>query len=518
MDVQNQILLLHERGYSLRNISRCLYVSRNTIRRFVREKKSLKDKEGAQRGASLLEADPLVKFPEDSDCLNQEVIIEEKKLPKWLSMSDFEWVEKERQKGIAFKTLYFELNPPVTYWTFWRRVRNLLGQKAPKISVRLNHQPGEKVQVDFTDGITIMDPHTGAEKKTQLFVGVLPFSQMTFAIFKENQKLPNFIESHESMWRFFGGVTPYVVPDNLKSAVTKAHIYDPDRNKTFCHYANEAGFAVLPARPYRPQDKGAVEVACRIIQDQFMQKVRSRKFYSLHELNAALTKYLSELNNSIMKDYGVSRLERFQEEKGLLKAVPESTFEFSEWKLCKVHPDCHIQVQKCLYSVPFSYVGKQVRVRIGPRLIEVFDQNTQESLTSHVKGTRVGERVTKTEHWPSEKVDLLSFDFAQAKRDAQKIGPKTAELVDFLSKAPYPLQYLRMLQGFLRLLNKGEFNKEDVEYASKMSLATKRYKLMFLRIYCQQHKTLGNKPLPSAQAPKRDIETLFLHSTRKEDQ
>ena len=515
MDVQNQIFLLYDRGYSLRNISRCLDVSRNTIRKFVREKKSQKTKGIVKEDLSTSYDEPQGAVINTEDT----IVSDDKdlKLPKWLSVSDLVWIEKERHKGIAYKTLYCELKPPITYWTFWNCVRDLLGRKTPKISVRLTHQPGEKVQVDFTDGVTLVDPQTGEEKKTQLFVGVLPFSQLTFAIFKENQKLPSFIEAHEAMWRFFGGVTPYVVPDNLKSAVAKAHLYDPDRNKTFCHYANGAGFAVLPARPYHPRDKGAVEVACRILQDQFIQQVRHRKFYSLHDLNASLFQYLKQLNHAVMKDYGVSRWDRFQEEKQHLKPVPEKMFEFAEWKLCKVHPDCHIQVQKCLYSVPFAYVGKQVRVRVGPHLVEVFDSETQQSLTSHVRGKRIGERITKTEHWPPQKADLLSFDFAQAKREAQKIGPETSALVENLSKTPYPLQYLRMLQGFLRLLHKGEYSQEDAEYACKMSLATKRFRLMFLKQCCQQHKGLGNKPIPSVRAPKRDLSTLFLHSPYKKD-
>jgi transposase len=230
MDVQHQIKLLYERGYSLHKISKCLCISRNTVRKFAREQKALK-----AQALLALEA-KTEEITEES--IEEKSPLEKEKssevtLPAWLSLSDFEWIKAERQKGIQFKTLFEELSPPVTYWTFWRRASALLGQKTPQISVRLEHKPGERAQVDFTDGISIWDPLTGAEKKTQLFVGVLPFSQLTFAVFKESRKLPDFIEAFEAMWAFFGGVTPYVVPDNLKSAVTKAHNYDPDRNKTF---------------------------------------------------------------------------------------------------------------------------------------------------------------------------------------------------------------------------------------------------------------------------------------------
>lgn len=514
MDVQNQIKLLYERGYSLHKISKCLRISRNTVRKFARRQKALEGQALQDRLAKT--GEKTEEFFKETGDLEKEKP-EKAPLPPWLSEVDFEWLKAERQKGIQFKTLFEELKPPVTYWSFWRRVRALLEQKTPQISMRLEHKPGERVQVDFTDGISLWDPVTGVEKKTQLFVGVLPFSQMTFAVFKESQKLSDFIEAFEAMWTFFGGVTPYVVPDNLKSAVTKAHHYDPDRNKTFCHYANLAGFAVLPARPRHPQDKGAVEVACRILQDQFYQKVRHRRFSSFHELNRELAQFLQELNENCMKDYGVSRQERFQEEKRSLKPLPEQRFEFAEWKLCKVHPDCHIQLGKCLYSVPYTYVGKEVRVRFGPRLVEIFDRETQVSLASHKRGTRTGERMTQLEHWPADKVDVISFDFVQARKDALAVGPETAAMVEYLGQTPYPLQYLRMLQGFLRLLYKGEFSKADLEYAAKIGLSTKHFRLMFLKQCCRHHKTRGAHIFPTSQAPKRDPETLFLHKTIHEN-
>jgi transposase len=81
---------------------------------------------------------------------------------------------------------------------------------------------------------------------------------------------------HDKSWNFFGGVKDYTVPDNLKSALNKAHRYDPDCNKSFCEYANHAGFAVLPARPYKPRDKASVEGNIHHIQSSFFQRVRNK--------------------------------------------------------------------------------------------------------------------------------------------------------------------------------------------------------------------------------------------------
>jgi len=105
---------------------------------------------------------------------------------------------------------------------------------------------------------------------------VLPFSSYTFGEFAWSQNLASFIGSHERMWAFFGGVVPYVVIDNLKAGVRAAHRYDPDVNPTYCEYGNHQGFAVLPARPYKPRDKATVEATIGAIQRGFFQEVRKR--------------------------------------------------------------------------------------------------------------------------------------------------------------------------------------------------------------------------------------------------
>lgn len=85
----------------------------------------------------------------------------------------------------------------------------------------------------------------------------------------EDQSLPSFLRAQEAMWNYFGGVAPYVVVDNLKAGVKTAHRYDPDVNPTCCDFANHCGFAVLPARPYKPRDKACVEANIGALQRSF---------------------------------------------------------------------------------------------------------------------------------------------------------------------------------------------------------------------------------------------------------
>ena len=81
--------------------------------------------------------------------------------------------------------------------------REQAGLKASpeQVTIRLNHKPAEKAQVDFCDGVIITERHRGTKTLTQFFLGVLPFSSYTFGEFVLDQKLATFIGVQQPMLR-----------------------------------------------------------------------------------------------------------------------------------------------------------------------------------------------------------------------------------------------------------------------------------------------------------------------------
>jgi len=112
-----------------------------------------------------------------------------------------------------------------------------------------------------------------------------------------------------------------------------------------------------------------------VIQRGFFQEIRNRTFYSISDLNHLFRDYLNRLNNEVMKDYGVSRAQRFEEEKKFLKELPGSRFQLSEWRSAKVHPDCHIQVGKNFYSTPFRSSPHKTHEAIRKAVWDVAKKN-----------------------------------------------------------------------------------------------------------------------------------------------
>lgn len=478
--MQNQVLELSKQGFTIRKIAKVLGLSRNTVRSILR-------------------------------CKPEPPISEVQTSPPTI---DWQKVNEEFHKGVQLKTLWQERDTQMTYWSFWKQYRNQFTPK-PDVTIRLQHNPGEKIFFDFTDGLLITDRDTGKKTKTQLFIGVMPFSSFTCGEFTMDQKQPTFTRAIEHAFQAVGGVPRYVVIDNLKAGVTKAHIYDPDTNLAFIEFANHWGFAVLPARPRKPKDKAAVEGNIGIIQRQFFGEVRDCVFYSLHELNCKFQEFLSKLNSSPMKDHGnATRNERFQNEKSNLLPLKSENFEISTWKTCKVHPDCHVQIDRRFYSVPHQFVGSSVRVRIKANIVEIFSDGT-EPIAIHAKLKGSERASTLDAHYPEEQVAVARFEVKHAINQAQKIGPKTSELIESFFRSDCPLKYLRRAQGILRLTQKNEVRPIDLEYASSQALLFNRTQFGYIKTAALFHKSGGVKI--RIVAPDRDPSSLYLHNQHQSE-
>lgn len=473
--MEDQVHHLFERGTKIRRIAKTLGLSRNTVRAILRQRPESK-------------SEP----------------------PNWARGVNWEKVKREYHRGVTLKVLHKESTREVTYKVFWKYFRRLVPQSTEAVTMRLEHKPGERTFFDFADGVDIVDRETGAVTKTQLLSAVLPASSFTAGEFVLDQKQPTLIRAIENAFCELGGVTPNVTVDNLKSAVHKSHLYDPTVNPTFVEFANHWGFAVLPARPRKPRDKAAVEAGIGVSQRQFFNEVRERTFYSLAELNEAYREYKQRLNACPMKDHGgLSRNERFGHEKQFLKPLPPERFEISTWKTVKVHPDCHVQIDRRFYSVPYLQIGKTLRARIRAKLIEIF---SEESHPVAVHPRLFGnDRVSTLEaHYPEQKVAVARFEVKLAINIAKKIGPLTLSLVESLVSGVHPLRHLRRIQGVLRLHQSGLVSRESLEYAADQAMKFNKKTFQYIKQAATFHESGGSRP--RLVAPQRAASDLYLHS------
>mgnify|MGYP000347907834 FL=1 len=252
-----------------------------------------------------------------------------------------------------------------------------LWSKKVSVSMRQTHKAGEKLFVDYS-GLTmeVIDPKTGEISKAEVFVAALGASGYSYAEASMSQKKHDFIASHVRAFRFYNGVTEVLVPDNLKSAVTRANWYEPDINESYQDMADHYGTVVLPARPYKPKDKSKAELSVKLVQRWILARLRHIKFFSLHELNEAIWELLDDLNNRKMRHLGKSRRELFEAlDQPALKALPDRTYIYRDFKDCKVNIDYHILLEKDLYSVPYQLAGEVVNARYTSTTVEIYHKD-----------------------------------------------------------------------------------------------------------------------------------------------
>ena len=157
--------------------------------------------------------------------------------------------------------------------------------------MRQYHVAGEKIFVDWAGAkIPVHNPATGEIREASIFVAVLGASSYAYVEATLSEDMPNWIAAHARMFSFFGGVSAILVPDNLKTGVTRSCRYEPDLNPVYQMMAEHYGVGVVPARVRKPRDKAKVESAVQVAQRWIVMRLRDRCLFSVEKGIAVMYK------------------------------------------------------------------------------------------------------------------------------------------------------------------------------------------------------------------------------------
>ena len=383
----------------------------------------------------------------------------------WAAILDWESLRSEYLRGVPLNILHSELyetnKVPVQYPGFWKQAQKRIALTEATM-VRI-FKPAERTEIDYADGIEILDPATGEIKKTQLFVGVLCHSRYTFAEFTWTQSSSDFLQSHVNMFNHFGGTTQVLSPDNLKSAVTKTHRYDPVINQAYAKLAEYYEVAVVPARVRTPKDKAIVERTIQIFQRWFFMKVRMKTFTSLLELNACLREHLEIFNQKKHRIFKMTRKEMFEFERGSLKSLPEAPYKVATYHRATLSRDCHLVFDTNFYSAPHFLRGKGLDIWATATTVEIFYES--ERVAFHSRGKSTSKFITDTSHYPPQQQAYAEEDIQKIIYRAIRVGVETEKLIRELLEGQHPFQHFRRSQGILALATK--YGSDSLELASK---------------------------------------------------
>ena len=442
-----QILRLHTQGVSKKKISLLTSVTRNTVKKYLKKFNheqftfdtisAMSDYELSMCFSSIDEAKP-----------DPRLVVLQQLLPD---------IEKQlKRHGVTLTLLweqYKSQHPDGYGHTQFHRYYRLWANQVQPV-MHIEHKAGDKMYVDFAGKkLNFTDADTGEVNDVEVFVAILGCSQLTYVEAVLTQKKEDFIQCCENALHYFGGVPAAIVPDNLKSAVTKSSKYEPIINESFAAFAEHYSTAVLPARPYRPKDKPLVEGAVKISYRRIYVEVNKFIYHSLEALNKAIQLELEKHNSKAFIGRDYSRRQQFEEiEKQALLPLPAYRFELHQQAFVTVMKNGHVclGIDKHYYSVPYQHIGKKVKLLYTSSRVEIF--YNYERIASHARDYRRHQYTTIQEHLASAHRYLSDWTPGKFIEQAAEIHEEVKKYIEgVLETKLHPEQAFKSCSGILNM-------------------------------------------------------------------
>jgi hypothetical protein len=366
------------------------------------------------------------------------------------------------------------------------------------------HKGGEEMEVDWAGStLSYKNKFTGESAKAYIFVAVLPASSYPFAYAYEDMTQRSWIDAHIRAFEFFGGIPAVTIPDNTKTAVTKANIYDPVINKSYNDLAKYYQTAIVPARAGKPKDKAADENLVKNTTQRIIAPLRNQQFFSLREINYAIKEQLKKFIDKPFQKIEGNRMTAFEKiDKPYLKPLPLTRYEYCEWKEVRIQFNYHVEYDGFYYSVHYSYVGRKAWLRVTAEIIEIFLDEQRIGVHKRNYDT-VARYTTLPEHMSEEHKAVSGWNSERFCQWARKIGLKTEEYIkQVLSSRDFPQQTYRTCMGIMRLGQ--DCSPEQMEQACTYALQ--------VRIYSYRYFSKILKQITQQKANIQVDKRIIIHS------
>jgi transposase len=502
MTDKRRILALLELGWPYRRIERETGVRRETIGRYDPRRAKAAN---LSAGSNLSADDTAV------NAANLSAGSAGAHGPPGLAVAYHAQIEAGLKQGLTAQRIWQDLCEQVAYphsYASVRRYVRRLKRQHPKLVDVMEHPPGEEGQVDFFQGTATFDEAQGRWRRPWIFRLTLSCSKHGYEEPLWTQDRDGFLRAHEHAFIRLGGVPRVIRHDNLKAAVVRACLYDPDVSEVYAAFAQHWGFVPLPSRPRHPQENGVAERSGGYVKSNAL---KGRRFDSL----SALAEYLERWNRTVaqVRIHGTTRqqvLRHFLEvEQPVLQPLPAEPFGLFQIGTRTVHPDGHVEVDGAFYSVPHTLVGAQVRAQWDGHLVRVYSiaaDGQRHAVAVHLR-VKSGTYSTKRDHRPLHRPARQAAYEAILLGKAEHIGPHALAWAQAVIIERGVRAY-RLLQGLISLTR--SHPRERVDWACEYTLQYRVFRYGTLRRLIEQ--AAAQTPVPKLLQEHAVIRDLSVYA------
>ena len=489
-----EVLRLWEQGYSQREIAASVKCAKSTVGEIQRRSREQELSYSEASGLTKTEIHKRL-YPKGNEGVS-------KAEPEWVSIH--KRLEANRRMNLRYLWEEYRYGNPegLGYSQFCRRYHQWREETGKEVVMVQEREPGRELFVDWMgDTLTcVVDGETGELQAAHFFVATLGDSNYPYVEAFADEGHENWLTAHVHALEWMGGVPRVIVPDNCKTAVTKASYYDPKLNPAYWDLARHYGVAVIPARVRKPRDKASVEGSVGWLETWLLEWLRGQRFFSFEELNRAVWTRVRQLVKRPFQKRAGSRASVFETvDKPALRPLPPTRYEHVEYVMRRVPDNYHVEYDGRYYSVPYTLFKQKVTLRIGTNMIEILTEN-RERVALHQRQRSGSRYVTITEHMPKKH---------QCQREANKrngdsyrawaktIGEETWSVVDAMLRAQRAEESAyRSCMGVLQMAKKhgnGQLEKacEQARKLGSPTYTTVKHLLL------NQAATRTSAPLPA---------------------
>lgn len=318
---------------------------------------------------------------------------------------------------------------------FKQYVEKNYGSEAVKMVVE--RIPGEKVYIDWIGDQPeiLVDSHSGEIRPVHFFVTTVGVSNLVYAEAFIDEKLPNFIAGTVHALEYYGAIPKYLVPDNLKTAITK---HTKDELILTSAYQDLESFydvIVLPPPPRKPKGKPTVEKYVQYLETHLLEDLKEKIYYSIEDINRDVRKKIATINTTKSRSEALSKMESFlRYDKPQMKALGGGSFTLCDYKYFdRVPNNYHLFYDGHYYSVLYTFYGQPAILKATMAEIEICDRNNKLICRHHRSYKDFPKYITLNEHMKPEHLyykEVNAKDGEYYKRWAENVGPCMKTLIE----------------------------------------------------------------------------------------